>query len=129
MVGIAGNASEPQVCYPAKYPSVLAVSTTDRNDQLASFSNHGAEVEVAAPGEQITSLFPGGIAGTSSGTSFSAPHVSGTLALILSANPGVASNNAIELLKQTSVDLGDCGPDSRFGAGLINAGQAVANTS
>ena len=129
VVGIAGNDSQPQVCYPAKYPSVLAVSATDRNDRLASFSNYGSEVSVSAPGEKITSLFSGGIAGTSSGTSFSAPHVSGTLALILSANPGVASSSAIELLKQTSVDLGDQGQDSRFGAGLINAGQAVVNTS
>jgi len=128
-VGIAGNDSQPQVCYPAKYPSVLAVSATDRNDRLASFSNHGAEVAVSAPGEKITSLFSGGIVGTSSGTSFSAPHVSGTLALILSTNPGMASNNAIELLTQTSVDLGDHGQDSRFGAGLINAGQAVVSTT
>lgn len=126
VVGIAGNDSQPQVCYPAKYPSVLAVSATDRSDRLASFSNHGAEVSVSAPGEKITSLFPGGIAGTSSGTSFSAPHVSGTLALMLSANPGLSLSEAIEILKQTSVDLGDHGPDSRFGAGLINAGQAVA---
>ncbi len=129
VVGIAGNDSQTQVCYPAKYPSVLAVSATDRNDRLASFSNYGSEVSVSAPGEKITSLFPGGIAGTSSGTSFCAPHVSGTLALILSANPGLAPNSAIELLKQTSVDLGDHGQDSRFGAGLINAGQAVVNTS
>ncbi len=125
VVGIAGNDSQSKVCYPAKYPSVLAVSATDSDDRLASFSNHGAEVGVAAPGEQITSLFPGGAAGTSSGTSFSAPHVSGTLALILSANPGLSPSEAIELLKQSTEDLGDTGQDSHFGAGLINAGQAV----
>ena len=129
VVGISGNDSQSQVSYPGKYPSVLAVSATDRNDRLASFSNHGSEVSVSAPGEKITSLFSGGIAGTSSGTSFSAPHVSGTLALILSANPGLAPNGAIELLRKTSVDLGDHGQDSRFGAGLINAGQAVASIS
>ena len=126
VVGIAGNASEPQVCYPAKYPSVLAVSATDRSDRLASFSNHGTEVAVSAPGENITSFLPGGVARTSSGTSFSAPHVSGTLALMLSANPGLSLSEAIDLLKQTAEDLGDRGQDSRFGAGLVNAGQAVA---
>ena len=129
VVGIAGNDSHSRVCYPAKYPSVLAVSATDRNDRLASFSNYGAEVAVSAPGEKITSLFSGGITGTSSGTSFSAPHVSGTLALILSAHPGLTPDGAIDLLRQTSVDLGDNGQDSRFGAGLIDAGQAVASTS
>ena len=129
VVGIAGNDANPQVCYPAKYPSVLAVSATDQSNQLASFSNHGTEVAVAAPGEKITSLFPGGAAGTSSGTSFSAPHVSGTLALILSANPWSTPTQAIDLLQRTSEDLGDRGQDSRFGAGLINAGNAVARTS
>ena len=126
VVGIAGNDSQSKVCYPAKYPSVLAVSATNSDDRLASFSNQGAEVAVAAPGEQITSLFPGGAAGTSSGTSFSAPHVSGTLALILSANPGLSPSEAIDRLKESSVDLGERGLDFHFGAGLINAGQAVA---
>jgi len=129
LVGIAGNDSQSKVCYPAKYSSVLAVSATDTDDRLASFSNHGAEVGVAAPGEQITSLFPGGAAGTSSGTSFSAPHVSGTLALILSANPGLSPSEAIDRLKESSVDLGERGPDSHFGAGLINAGQAVESAA
>ena len=126
VVGIAGNDSEPQVCYPAKYASVLAVSATDRDDHLADFSNYGTEVSVAAPGEKITSFFPGGAVGTSSGTSFSAPHVSGTLALILSCNPDLSPSQAVDLLKQTSVDLGNCGCDCQFGAGLIDAGQAVA---
>lgn len=126
VVGIVGNDSESQVCYPAKYASVLAVSATDRDNHLADFSNYGTEVSVAAPGEKITSLFPGGAVGTSSGTSFSAPHVSGTLALILSCNPDLSPSQAVDFLKQTSVDLGNCGCDRQFGAGLIDASQAVA---
>ncbi len=124
IVGIAGNDGKSQVSYPAKYSSVLAVSATDRNDHLASFSNYGSEVAVAAPGEKITSLFPGGIVGTSSGTSFAAPHVSGTLALILSSHPESTPDRAIALLKQTSESLGDA---HRFGAGLIDAAKAVAS--
>ncbi len=129
VVGIAGNDGRSQVSYPGKYTSVLAVSAIDRHDRLASFSNYGPEVAVAAPGHRITSLFPGGIAGTSSGTSFAAPHVSGTLALILSSHPGITPDRAIDLLLRTSADLGDPGRDYRFGAGLINAGEAVAGTS
>ena len=127
IVGIAGNGSKSQVSYPARYTSVLAVSATDRNDCLANFSNYGADITVAAPGEKVTSIFPGGSAGTCSGTSFAAPHVSGTLALILSSNPALTSSQAIDLLKQTSVHLDDCSGDSQFGAGLIDAGDAVAN--
>ena len=129
VVGIAGNDGKSQVCYPAKYSSVLAVTATDREDHLASFSNYGSEVTVTAPGEKITSLFPGGVAGTSSGTSFAAPHVSGTLALILSSHPGITPSRAITLLERTSVDLGSSGNDRQFGAGLIDAGKAVASAS
>ncbi|MEA1871397.1 MAG: S8 family serine peptidase [Candidatus Bipolaricaulota bacterium] len=129
VVGIAGNDGKSQVCYPAKYSSVLAVTATDREDHLASFSNYGSEVTVTAPGEKITSFFPGGVAGTSSGTSFAAPHVSGTLALILSSHPGITPSRAITLLERTSFDLGSSGNDRQFGAGLIDAGRAVASTS
>jgi len=45
---------------------------------------------------------------------------------MLSADPGRSPAEAIDLLKQTAEDLGECGCDCRFGAGLINAGQAVA---
>ncbi|MBC7092616.1 S8 family serine peptidase [Candidatus Bipolaricaulota bacterium] len=125
VVGIAGNESRGEVFYPAKYPSVLAVAATDRRDALASFSNWGPEVAVAAPGEGISSVLPGGAVGTYSGTSFAAPHVSGTLALILSANPGLTSTEAVNLLLRSCAEVGDGGRDPRFGAGLINAGRAV----
>lgn len=125
IVGIAGNDGRSRVSYPGRYASVLAVSATDRHDRLAPFSNYGPEVAVTAPGKRVTSLFPGGGVGASSGTSFAAPHVSGTLALILSSHPGITPDRAIALLKGTSVDLGDRGRDDRFGAGLIDAGEAV----
>ncbi len=124
VVGIAGNDGKSQVSYPGKYPSVLAVSATDQADHLASFSNYGTDVAVAAPGEKVTSIFPGGHVGTSSGTSFAAPHVTGTLALILSSHPGISSMQAITLLENTSNQLGD---SVRFGAGLVDAANAVAS--
>jgi len=129
VVGIAGNDGKSQVSYPGRYSSVLAVSATDRSDHLASFSNYGSDVDVAAPGEKITSIFPGGYAGTSSGTSFAAPHVAGTLALILSSHPGISSTQAVTLLKGTSIDLGSSGTDRQFGAGLVDAANAVASSS
>ncbi|HDL86167.1 MAG TPA: hypothetical protein ENH11_07585 [Candidatus Acetothermia bacterium] len=129
VVGIAGNDGKSRVSYPGRYPTVLAVSATDRNDHLASFSNYGPDVAIAAPGEKVTSIFPGGYAGTSSGTSFAAPHVAGTLALILSSHPGISSSQAVALLKKTSIDLGSRGTDRQFGAGLVDAANAVASSS
>ncbi len=123
IVGIAGNNGRDSVSYPGRYPWVLAVSATDRSDHLASFSNHGPQVAVAAPGDQVMSLFPGGIAGTGSGTSFAAPHVAGTLALILSANPSLTAYQAVQILERSCAHVGS---SDQFGAGRIDAEKAVA---
>ena len=126
VVGIAGNDGKPRVSYPAKYSSILAVSAIDRNEHLASFSNYGPEVEITAPGARVTALFPGGIAGTASGTSFAAPHVCGVLALILSAHPGMTGEQAVSLLEASAIDLKPPGRDYYFGYGLINAAAGVS---
>jgi subtilisin family serine protease len=125
LIGIAGNTNQEDVLYPGKYDDVYAVSATTENDQLASFSARGPEVAFCAPGEGITSFLPGGQTATRSGTSFAAPHVSGTLALILSAYPALSPTQAVNLLMGSLIDLGARGVDSSFGQGLIDAFEAV----
>ena len=127
IVGISGNTGEAGVLYPAKYDTVYAVSATTRDDLAAGFSSHGPEVFACAPGERIVSFVPGGGTSTRSGTSFAAPHVSGTLALILSAHPGISPDGAIEILRRSLVDLGTRGFDEWFGHGLVNAYTAVSD--
>jgi subtilisin family serine protease len=129
VVGATGNDSKPRVSYPGKYDSIIAVSATDRNDQLANFSNYGAAVMVAGPGNLITSLIPGGFPATMSGTSFAAPHVTGTLALILSVNPQLTAAQALTMLEESVTDLGDEGHDRQFGSGLIDAFRGVTRAS
>ena len=125
IIGIAGNTGEISVLYPGKYNDVYAVSATTENDLLASFSTRGPEVAFCAPGEGITSFLPGGQTATRSGTSFAAPHVTGTLALILSALPSLSPAQAVDILVGSLIDLGTRGFDSSFGQGLIDAFEAV----
>jgi len=126
IVGLSGNSGTEGVLYPGRYDWVQAVGATTEKDDWAGFSTHGAEVFVCAPGAHVVSFVPGGGTSTRSGTSFAAAHVSGTLALILSAHPGISAAQALDALRETALDLGPQGFDPYFGHGLIDAFAAVA---
>lgn len=85
----AGNNGSSTAQYPAgeSIAGSLAVGASTQADQVASFSNYGSWVAVAAPGENILSTVPGGGFGTWSGTSMAAPFVSGTAALVRATYP------------------------------------------
>lgn len=89
LVAAAGNESTSAPVYPAaNNSSVMGIASTTDWDARSSFSNYGnTDVWIAAPGEYVISTFPGGTYASASGTSFSAPLVSGTAALMLSAKP------------------------------------------
>jgi subtilisin family serine protease len=110
-VASAGNNGKRVLVYPAALSNVIAVASTTYQDQRSSFSNYGAPpVWVAAPGEAIISTYPFGTYAAAWGTSFSAPLVSGTAALLLSVrsscNQGQAAW-AVAHAKPISSDLGN----------------------
>ena len=78
--------------YPACYdlPNVISVAATDRYDNLAGFSNYGAAtIDLGAPGVGIYSTRPNGTYASMSGTSQAAPQVTGVVALLAAAKPGI----------------------------------------
>lgn len=120
----AGN-SGSSVSYPARRPEAMAVASTNRFDQKSGFSNPGPELEVAAPGEDILSTQLGSTYGNSSGTSFAAPQVAGTAALIRSRNPGLSASQVRQTLIDSAEDVEDPGFDTKTGHGRINANEAL----
>ena len=126
LVAAAGNDGPCSDCvgYPAAYSTVVAVSSTDSDDSLSSFSSTGPEVELAAPGGDIYSTVIGGY-DTFSGTSMACPHVSGAGGQLM-AN-GYTNKEARKQLKDTAEDLGL--PSNEQGHGLLDVEAALGGSS
>ncbi|MGH2691232.1 MAG: S8 family peptidase [Actinomycetota bacterium] len=93
----AGNSSQNVALtpsYPCSYPlpNIICVAATGQSNQLSSYSNWGAAVDLAAPGDQILSTWPGGTYSELWGTSMATPHVSGLAALLAAAHPGTSAD-------------------------------------
>jgi subtilisin len=130
LVAAAGNdgnirGTGDSVDYPAAYSSVIAVAATDSMNKRASFSSTGPAVELAAPGVNILSTYENDLTSLS-GTSMACPHVAGTAALVLAANPSFTNGNIRNRLAKTTTDLGTWGRDKLYGYGLVNAKAAAA---
>jgi subtilisin len=122
LVAAAGNSGPCTDCvgYPAAYSTVMAISSTDEDDSLSSFSSTGPEVELAAPGGDVYSTVIGGY-DTFSGTSMACPHVSGAGGQLM-AN-GYTNTEARDQLNSTAEDIGL--GDNEQGNGLLDAEAAV----
>jgi hypothetical protein len=125
---IAGNDSSAFVRYPGSLPSVNAVSAITWSGDLAAFSNWGPEVAFTAPGYAIFTTDRSGVAGYSVdditigfGTSFAAPMLAGSAALLLSHFPALTVERLEGYLELSAIDLGPHGVDEFFGNGLANA--------
>ena len=97
----------PNRIYPACYglDNIIAVASTDQNDLLPYWSNYGyTTVDLAAPGQDIKSTDMGNQYSTSYGTSFSAPFVSGTAALIWTTTPSLTYSQVKNYIMNT-VDI------------------------
>ncbi|MGW9451303.1 type VII secretion-associated serine protease mycosin [Streptomyces sp. NPDC055632] len=112
--------------YPAAFPGVLAVASSDRNNERAAFSQSGTFVGVAAPGVDIVSTVPGGGQCVDNGTSFSAPYVAGVAALLRAKYPKWTPAQVVARIEQTAVRSVN-GHDNHVGWGVVDPVRALAD--
>ena len=121
VVAASGNNSDKsQVSYPACMKDVIAVGSSGINsssgaEEVSDFSNMSNDIDVVAPGESQIGLMPeDGRFVTVSGTSFSAPIVTGAIALLKQANPSITTSEVRTLFSTSSDTIIDPQTGERF---------------
>ncbi|HEX5040529.1 MAG TPA: S8 family serine peptidase, partial [Candidatus Limnocylindria bacterium] len=144
VAGAGNSATNAGNFVPAAYPEVVSVSAiadfdgqrgglagckliiellaNECDDSLAVFSNYGSSVEVTAPGVNVYSTWKDGAWKTSSGTSMATPHVSGIMALMAAAAPGLTPAAARDIIKATGECPNGTVADSDGAAGCSGQG-------
>jgi hypothetical protein len=122
LVAAAGNDGVESLLYPAAYPEVLAVGAADVTEHTAYFSNYGQGLDLVAPGVGVYAAGGGDSAVFFSGSSASAPYVSGAIAGLMSLDPNLTATEAARLLTLYPNDTGPPGADRESGSGFVNVG-------
>jgi thermitase len=127
VVAASGNDGTTNVNYPAGYGEAMSVAATDSADGHPAFSTANHDVEVSAPGVSIIGPFNTSDSSYAlySGTSMSAPHVSGLAALLATVNPGLDALGLRRVIVASARDTGAPGYDPEFGHGRIDVAAAV----
>lgn len=127
IVAASGNSQKAEASYPAAYPSVISVGAVDARGEHLDFSNFGTYLSLTAPGYGIDAALPVSGSAKVSGTSASAPIVTGAIAATMSDGRGVkmSASQAAEIVMQYSNDAGIPGPDSEYGVGVLDVGRVM----
>jgi subtilisin family serine protease len=104
---------------------VIAVTATNNRDAIFAGANRGNYVAVAAPGVDVFAPAPDGTYQLTTGTSVAAAEVSGIAALLIERNPALTPAAVRKILMDTAKRLGPKARDPNYGAGLVNALDAV----
>lgn len=139
--GNYGSNNDYNPIYPANYETVFSVAATSQDDSISNFSNYGNSVDIAAPGDLITSTMANNsyLANNYassfdqkidsdygywylSGTSMATPYVSGLAALILSKYPELSNDAVRNIIKESSDPIKGI---KNIASGRINALRAL----
>jgi subtilisin family serine protease len=124
VVSASGN-SGGSVTYPGKWAETIAVGAMDNTDARWSSSSFGPELDLVAPGANVTSTWLGNGYNSSSGTSFAAPHVTGVASLLLSIEPDLTAPELREIITTSARDISLVGFDTFTGWGCLDAQAAL----
>jgi subtilisin family serine protease len=173
LVASAGNSGTAGMGYPGAWPEVISAAasgwvsqwanatwwrtldvpepTVARDFYIAGFSSRklsGQDLDVAAPGVLVVGPYQLQMGQTSwfflNGTSMAAPHVTGTVALMLQKKPTLTQAQAESILENSAIRMGAgcrdvrsavgaptsqiCWGTDATGSGLLDANAAVAAT-
>ncbi|WCN81266.1 type VII secretion-associated serine protease mycosin [Micromonospora sp. LH3U1] len=119
--GNLATSSDTKVWYPAREPGVIAVAGLERSsDNLWSGSITGRATVLTAPASGLVGPKPPSGYWRVQGTSFAAPLVTATAALVRSRYPQMPAGEVVNRLLATARDLGPTGRDDRFGYGVVD---------
>ena len=127
VVASAGNGGEKgdHISYPAAYPGVIAATAVDRAGTRASFSTRRWYATVSAPGVDVVIADPDRKYYEGWGTSAASAFVSGAVALVKAAHPGLSPAQIKQLLEDTARDAPAGGRDDSRGFGFVDPAAAI----
>ncbi|MFB7186798.1 type VII secretion-associated serine protease mycosin [Streptomyces sp. NPDC056230] len=127
VVASSGNGGEKgdHISYPAAYPGVIAVAAVDRYGTHAAFSTRRWYATVSAPGVDIVVAAPDRQYYVEWGTSAAAAFVSGAVALVRAAHPGLTPAQIKRLLTDTARSAPASGRDDARGYGIVDPAAAI----
>ncbi len=125
MITSAGNTGWFGEHYPSIYPEVINIGGTNSSGGRYGRSNYGSFTDLTAPGEQVMTTVTGAKYALVSGTSIAAPHVSAVVAMLFEIDPTLKPEEIHGILTATATDTGAEGWDVFYGAGILDAYEAV----
>lgn len=132
VVAAAGNTPKELDFFPASFDNVLSVGSTDFNDNKAAWATYSYNIDLMAPGDGVYTTNNDASYRRGYGSSFAAPQVAGTAALVRAKYPGMTAQQVMERIRISTDDIYDVGSNMDYmemlGRGRLNVYRALTDT-